>query len=112
MIKQKKDKFVKGLLKNDGQWTLAAKDANITIALVRRWMEEDNDFAEAVYDADQKIVDEVEQQLLKKIRNGDITAICFYMKCKGKERGYIEREQLPKKEKLTKNTEYKLEFGE
>lgn len=101
---------------NDGQWTVAAKAANTTITLIRKWMEDDSDFKEKLYDADQKLVDETEQELLKKIRKGDITAICFYLKCKGKERGYIEKEPYqkidknPKKE--LKDTEFKLDFGE
>ena len=115
-VKEIKDKFLREFVANDGQWTVAAKAANTTITLIRKWMEDDSDFKEKLYDADQKLVDETEQELIKKIRKGDITAICFYLKCKGKERGYIEKEPYqkvdknPKKE--LKDTEFKLDFGE
>lgn len=49
-----------------------------------------------------KIVDEIsnavldmaEAALFKKIQGGDLGAICFLLKCKGKSRGYIERQEI------------------
>jgi hypothetical protein len=38
-------------------------------------------------------LDLAESTLLKKIKAEDLGAICFYLKCQGKERGYIERWQ-------------------
>ena len=113
-----KHKFAKELAAAHGQWTVAAKNANVTIARVRQWLQEDTAFAEAVYEVDQLMVDEVEQALLNKIRKGDVSAICFYLKCKGKERGYIERESKYSRKEFMKElegelnrTEYKMDFG-
>ena len=39
-------------------------------------------------------LDFTESQLIKKIGKGDLGAICFYLKCKGKGRGYIEKQQI------------------
>ena len=39
----------------------------------------------------ESLLDEVELALLTKIRNGDTVATLFYLKCLGKERGYIEK---------------------
>lgn len=43
-------------------------------------------------DTREQYLDLAESKLLKKIQDEDLGAICFYLKCKGKERGYIERQ--------------------
>lgn len=35
-----------------------------------------------------------EAELIKAMKKGNLTAIIFYLKCKGKHRGYIERQEI------------------
>ena len=37
-------------------------------------------------------LDKAESKLMDQIESGNLGAICFYLKCKGKSRGYIEKE--------------------
>lgn len=45
-------------------------------------------------DEDASLLDFTENKLFELIKTGDKTAILFYLKCKGKARGYIERQEL------------------
>lgn len=41
---------------------------------------------------DEKYLDLAETMLIRKINEADLGAICFYLKCKGKHRGYVEKQ--------------------
>lgn len=49
---------------------------------------------EAVREAKEITLDLAETELMKKIKAGHIAAIIFYLKCQGKDRGYIEKQEL------------------
>ena len=66
----------------------------MTRQLYYKWLEDDPAFAEAVESIRQEQIDTVESALLNKIEDGDTTAVIFYLKTKGKERGYSERTEL------------------
>ena len=50
--------------------------------------------AEAIARETERSVDITELQLIKQINEGNTTAMIFYLKTKGKQRGYIERHEL------------------
>lgn len=58
-----------------------------------RWMD-DTDFAQSVKDAREEKIDFIESQLFQKIADGDTTSIIFALKTLGKERGYVERQEI------------------
>lgn len=43
---------------------------------------------------EESFLDLAESKLIKKMNDEDLGAICFYLKCKGKSRGYIEKQQM------------------
>ena len=53
---------------------------------------------EVAEQAAETLTDLAEQELYKLIKQGDKPAIIFYLKCKGKDRGYIERQELTGKD--------------
>ena len=55
------------------------------------WMDTDPEFKEAVSQVEESLIDWVESKLVKKIEDGDVHAITFFLKTKGKSRGYAEK---------------------
>jgi hypothetical protein len=86
-----KKAFLESLGKSLGIVTTASKLCDISRDTHYRWMKEDEDYANSVRDADEVTLDFVESQLHKQIKEGSTTATIFYLKTKGKHRGFIER---------------------
>lgn len=55
------------------------------------WMSTDEKFKQEIDDINESTIDLVEHKLLSLINKEDTTAIIFYLKTKGRNRGYIER---------------------
>lgn len=58
------------------------------------WMRDDNQYKEAVKELEELVIDFVEAHLHKRIKEGDTIATIFFLKTKGKKRGYVERTEL------------------
>lgn len=94
----KKGAFVKAFAQSRGIIAPACKAVSINRTTYYDWMERDPAFAEEVEAIRQEQIDTVESALLNKIEGGDTTAVIFYLKTKGKERGYSERTELTGKD--------------
>ena len=46
---------------------------------------------EQIEEADEAILDFAESKLMQHINDGDVTSLIFFLKTKGKSRGYVER---------------------
>ena len=57
-------------------------------------MKDDQDFENEVNDIQNIALDYAESQLHKQIGEGSTAATIFYLKTKGKKRGYIERQEI------------------
>lgn len=96
---ESKGKFLEALAAASGIVLTACEAVNISRSTFYRWMKTDGEFAERVDEILEEQIDFVEGKLLKSIKEGDTTAIIFYLKTKGKKRGYSEK-QPPKEETL------------
>jgi len=67
--------------------------ANIGRRTFYYWRENDKDFDDACKDIEDALIDFTESKLIEKINDSDLTAIIFYLKTKGKDRGYVERSE-------------------
>jgi hypothetical protein len=45
-------------------------------------------------EAREQHLDLAETQLISSVKQGQAWAVCFFLKCKGKSRGYIEKQQI------------------
>ena len=100
---ESKGKFLEALAAAAGIVLTACESVNVSRSTYYRWYKEDAAFAERVDEISEEQLDFVEGKLLKSIKVGDTTAIIFYLKTKGKKRGYSEK-QPPKEETLQPQT--------
>ena len=90
----KKESLLKSLEQSLGVVTVACKKANIPRSTYYKWLNEDDDFAREVRDIENVALDFAESQLHTQIGSGNTSATIFYLKTKGKKRGYIERQEI------------------
>lgn len=88
-----RDKFLEVYASKMGNVSKACKAANISRQTFYDWMK-DKQFAGKVDEVREGLLDFAEHQLLSNIRDGKTAEILFYLKTKGKGRGYIERQEI------------------
>lgn len=84
----RKPRLLEALERSLGIVTTACKEVGISRETYRIWLKEDPEFKKKVDDIYELQGDFVESQLLKKVSEGSETSILFYMKYRGKSRGY------------------------
>jgi hypothetical protein len=87
-----KEALLTALEKNLGVITPSLQTIGISQPVYHRWMVSDVEFKTKVECIRNIALDFVESKLYQLIKEGDKTSIIFYLKCKGKERGYIDRQ--------------------
>ena len=90
---RKKD-MLEALRKSLGIVSTACKSVGIERCTHYNWLKADQNYASAVSELDNVVLDFAESQLHKKISEGETTAIIFLLKCKGKRRGYVEKTEV------------------
>jgi len=87
-------RIIKAIKETNGLLTMAASKSGIGYRTVCRYVAEFPSVKEAAHDAKETMLDFAEGKLYSKIKEGDNTAIIFYLKTQGKARGYIERNEI------------------
>ena len=90
----KKEAMLQALEKSLGVVTVACKQSDIPRSTYYKWLKEDQEFAKAVKEIENIALDFAESQLHSQMRDGNTSATIFYLKTKGKKRGYVERQEL------------------
>lgn len=91
---QHKKALLDALEKSLGIVTSACKSVGVGRTTFYQWMKDDKEFAEAVKDIENIALDFAESQLHQQIKGGNPTSTIFYLKTKGKKRGYVERQEI------------------
>ena len=90
----KKEAMLKALEKTLGVVTPALKQADVSRCQYYQWLKKDSEFAARVADMSDVALDFAESKLHKQISGGNAASTIFYLKSKGKNRGYIERQEI------------------
>ena len=93
-MKRKKEHILKCLKKNLGNISNACEQIGIGRTTFYNWVKDDAGFAEKWHDIEEMSLDYAETSLKKQIKNGNTSATIFYLKCKAKKRGYIEKQEI------------------
>lgn len=108
-----KKAMIVALKKHLGRVTRACEDVDIVRQTHYNWFKDDSEYRSLVEEIDEAAIDHVESKLFEKIDGIQIqkgfddegnpivydvppsdTAIIFYLKTKGKKRGYVERNEI------------------
>ena len=90
----KKEAMLQALENSLGVVTVACKQSDTPRSTYYKWLKEDEQFAKDVKEIENIALDFAESQLHTQMKDGSTSATIFYLKTKGKKRGYIERSEL------------------
>lgn len=92
--KEAKEKFLELYKKNACNISVTCSQVGVS----RRWYYEnrkkDSKFEEELASMEEEMIDFAETQLFRNIKEGKETSLIFFLKCKAKSRGYIERQEI------------------
>ena len=114
LMKTNKKALLSALEKSLGIVSPACEEAGISRDTHYRWMREDEEYKKSVDNISEHAIDFVESKLYERISQGDTTAAIFYLKTKGKKRGYVEKSEVDHTtggEKINKVT-YEVRHGD
>jgi len=93
-LRGKKKLMYEALKAKLGVVTAAAKRIKIDRTTHYLWLKKDESYKKWIEELPEITLDFVESALHKQIKLGNITSIIFFLKTKGKKRGYIERTEI------------------
>ena len=91
---QTKRALLEAMEQSLGVVTTACRKVGIGRTTYYEYMKTDPAFAAAIDELQNVAIDFAESQLHKQIADGNATATIFFLKTKGKARGYVERQEV------------------
>ena len=85
---ENKKKLIEALEKSLGIVTEACEKAQLSRTQFYKWYKEDKEFKKQVDSIDGKFIDFAETHLKEQIKNNNTQATIFYLKTRGRKRGY------------------------
>jgi hypothetical protein len=89
----KKEQLLEALTKSLGIVSTACLSVGVSRTTYYKYYNDDKQFKNQVDDISDIAIDFAESQLFELIKGGNITAVIFYLKTKGKKRGYVEKQE-------------------
>ncbi len=88
-----KKAMLEALEKSLGIVTTACKTVGIARGTHYVWMKEDSDYRASVEGLENVALDFAESQLHRQMKENNTSATIFYLKTRGRKRGYVERQE-------------------
>jgi len=88
------EEIIRVLKAKNGLISLAAKSLRITHEALNKRVRENKELQEALALINESNLDLSESVLFSMIKKKSLGAICFHLKCKGKHRGWVERQEV------------------
>lgn len=88
------EKFIRVLKAKAGNISETAKALKVGRRTIYLWKDTDPEFKQAIEDQTESLIDFAESKLLTSINNGSDTATIFFLKTKGRNRGYVEKSEI------------------
>lgn len=89
-----KKAMIEAMEKSLGVVTSACKSVGVGRTTHYQWMQDDEEYKKSIEDIQNITLDFAESQLHKQIKDGNTTATIFFLKTKGKNRGYVESQDI------------------
>ena len=91
----KKKAFIEVFRRNTGNIKATCEKVGMGRTTYYNRIDDDKDFETEVQNVNEELIDYAESQLHTKISQGNLTAIIFFLKCKGQTRGYPRSARAP-----------------
>lgn len=88
------NQIINAIRKAEGNLSEASRILGCSRTTVHRYVNEYPTVADAYAEENDKAIDVAEGALMQAVKDGNITAIIFMLKTKGKHRGYVERQEI------------------
>jgi DNA-binding transcriptional MerR regulator len=92
--KYTQEQMIKALEESKGLIAPAARALGCSRDTIRSYLDEYTAVAQAKLDQREAVTDMAENALYAAILRGEAWAICFYLKCMAKDRGYVEKAEI------------------
>jgi wyosine [tRNA(Phe)-imidazoG37] synthetase (radical SAM superfamily) len=103
---QQKKKLLEALEESLGVVTTACEKAKVTRTTFYNYYNDDPEFKKAADSIEDVAIDFAETQLYKQIKDGNPTSTIFYLKTRGKRRGYVEKQEMEHSGDITIKVRY------
>jgi len=90
-LTDKQNLMLEMLEKSAGNVSVACKKVGISRQTHYQWSDDSDTYKSKVEDIQEGLIDFAETKLMEQIKEGNTTASIFFLKTKGKGRGYVEK---------------------
>ena len=89
-----KEKFLENFKLSLANISISCEASGISRQTYYNWRKNDSQFRSDCEEIEERNLDLAEMKLLNAIREGKTAELLFYLKTKGKKRGYVERQEI------------------